>query len=118
MMNDKKFKVIYSDYLNSGLTVRDFCANQQVNEAKFFYWQHKLKGQLPQKKGGFVPVVFEAGQQDRALPVKDNQGFFPNPAIKDKTGTCEICYPNGVVVKLNGLTEAELLRSLLALTRR
>jgi len=118
MLNDKTFRAIYSDYLSSGLTVRDFCANQQMNEAKFFYWQHKLKGELPMKKGEFVPVVFDAGQQDKPFPVKDRQGFFPNQVPVDKTATCEISYPNGVSVKLNGLTEAEMLRSLLALTRR
>lgn len=118
MLNDKRFRVIYNDYLNSRLTVRDFCANQQMNEAKFFYWQHKLKGELPMKKGEFVPVVFDPGQRDKSFPDKDRQGFFPNPDPVDKTVSCEISYPNGVVVKLNGMTEAEMLRSLLALTRR
>jgi hypothetical protein len=118
MFNDNKFRAIYADYLKSGLTIRDYCANQQMNEAKFYYWQHKLKGQLPQKKGGFVPVVFDSEQQDKSLPVKDSQGFFPNPAPADKTVSCEISYPNGVCVKLNGLAEPEMLRSLLVLTRR
>ena len=118
MFNDKQFRVIYADYLKSGLTIRDYCANQQMNEAKFYYWQHKLKGQLPQKKGGFVPVVFDPEQQDKSLPVKDRQGFFPNPAPADKTVSCEISYPNGVSVKLNGFIEPEMLRSLLVLTRR
>jgi hypothetical protein len=118
MFNDKKFQVIYADYLKSGLTIRDYCANQQMNEAKFYYWQHKLKGELPLKRGGFVPVVFDAGQQDKPLPVKDRQGFFPNPAPADKTVSCEISYPNGVSVKLNGLAEPEMLRSLLVLMRR
>lgn len=118
MLNDKTFHAIYSDYLRSGLTIRDFCANQQMNEAKFFYWQHKLKGELPLKKGGFVPVVFDQGHQEEPRPVKGRQGFFPNTVPPDKTPTCEISYPDGVVVKLNGLTGPELLRSLLALTRR
>jgi hypothetical protein len=118
MLNDKKFRAIYSDYLKSGLTVRDYCANQQMNEAKFFYWQHKLKGELPLKNGGFVPVVFNNGQQEEPHPVKGRQGFFSNAVPPDKMGTCEISYPDGIVVKLNGLTGPEMLRSLLALTRR
>jgi hypothetical protein len=118
MFNDKKFRAIYADYLKSGLTIRDYCANQQMNEAKFYYWQHKLKGGLPLKKGGFVPVFFDAGQQEKPLPANERQGFFPNPAPADKTVSCEISYPNGVSVKLNGLAEPEMLRSLLFLTRR
>ena len=50
MFNEKKFKAVYADFLNSGLTIRDYCANQQMNEAKFYYWQNKLKGQLPPKR--------------------------------------------------------------------
>lgn len=119
MFNDKKFRAIYADYLKSGLTIRDYCANQQMNEAKFYYWQHKLKGELPLKRGGFVPVVFDHGRQDKSLPVKDSQGFFQNPPSPvEKTVSCEISYPNGVCVKLNGLAEPEMLRSLLVLTRR
>jgi len=119
MLNDKKFRAIYADYLNSGLTIRDYCANQQMNEAKFYYWQHKLKGGLPLKRGGFVPVVFEQGQQQGdPLPVKERHGSFPNTASLDKTVTCEISYPNGVSVKLNGLAEPEMLRTLLVLTRQ
>lgn len=45
MLNEKKFQVIYSEFLESGLTIRDYRANQQMNEAKFYYWQNKLKGQ-------------------------------------------------------------------------
>ncbi len=49
MMNEKEFRSIYNDFLESGLTLRDFCANQSMNEGKFFYWQNKLKGLLPPK---------------------------------------------------------------------
>ncbi|MFV0378271.1 MAG: IS66 family insertion sequence element accessory protein TnpA, partial [Mangrovibacterium sp.] len=57
MLNAQKFLSIYHDYLASGLTVRDYCANQHMNEARFYYWQNKLKDQLPPKQG-FIPVVF------------------------------------------------------------
>ena len=51
MLNEKKFRDIYSGFLESGLTIRDYCANHQMNEAKFYYWQNKLKGQLFAQKG-------------------------------------------------------------------
>ena len=54
MLNEKKFRAIYEDYLASGLSIRDYCANQRIGEAKFFYWQNKLEGQLLEIcSGGF-----------------------------------------------------------------
>ncbi len=109
MYNEKKFLAVYEEFLTSGLTIRDYCANHQINEAKFYYWQTKLKGQLPPKRG-FVPVVFENGEHlpSNQVPVRNNQEAF----------SCEISYPNGVRVKLNGLPNVQVLQSLLLLTHR
>jgi hypothetical protein len=118
MLNEKEFRAIYSEFLESGLTIRDYCANHQMNEAKFYYWQNKLKGQLPPKRG-FVPMVFRDGQNVRQSQVPDTvQESFLNPAAVDKTISCEINYPNGVCVKLNGLSDPRVLQSLLVLMRR
>ena len=121
MYNEKRFRAIYDEFLGSGLTIRDFCSNQHMNEAKFYYWQNKLKGQLP-PKSGFVPVVFENGEQARPLrvpaPVQPPSTSFSTSGATPQTVSCEISYPNGVLVKLNGLPDAQMLRSLLVLTRR
>ena len=115
MYNEKKFRAVYDEFLGSGLTIRDFCSNQHMNEAKFYYWQNKLKGQLP-PKSGFVPVVFENGEQARSSRVPAS--VQPPSEATTQTISCEISYPNGVCVKLNGLSDPQMLRSLLALTRR
>jgi hypothetical protein len=120
MLNEKKFRAIYDEYLSSGLTIRDYCSNQQMNEAKFYYWQNKLKGQLPPKIE-FVPVVFGNGhssvkpQVTGALQHRDPS--FLTPTAADKTISCEIKYPNGVSVKLEGLSGTGVLEPLLALMR-
>lgn len=120
MLNEKKFRAIYDEYLSSGLTIRDYCANQQMNEAKFYYWQNKLKSQLPPKRG-FVPVVFGNGHSSLKPQVPgalQHRGpSFLNPTVADKTISCEIKYPNGVCVKLEGLSATEVLEPLLALMR-
>jgi hypothetical protein len=117
MLNEKKFRAIYSEFLESGLTIHDYCANHQMNEAKFHYWQNKLKGQLPAKRG-FVPVIFENGRQASHVPaqVQDLSGTHSHPAVSIKTISCEISYPNGVSVKLNGFPDIQVLQSLLLLT--
>ena len=119
MLNEKQFRVIYSEFLESGLTIRDFCANQQMIEAKFYYWQNKLKGVLPPKRG-FVPVIFENGRQISQVssPLQNLSESCSQPAVSNKTISCEINYPNGVSVKLNGLPDTQMLKSLLVLTRR
>ena len=121
MLNEKKFRSIYDSFLESGLTIRDYCANQQMNEAKFYYWQNKLKGQLP-PQGGFVPVIFgneqNARQSQVPAGVQERKESLLTSATVDKTISCEINYPNGVCVKLNGLSDPEVLKSLLVLLRR
>lgn len=114
MLNAQKFLTIYHAYLDSGLTVRDYCANQQMNEAKFYYWQNKLKDQLPPKRG-FVPVVFNPRQQTSAVPFSGGSKRHQQPDISGEL-CCEISYPNGISVKLSGMTDADILRSLLQLT--
>jgi hypothetical protein len=118
MLNEKAFRGIYDDFLGSGLSIRDYCANQGIIESKFFYWQNKLKGQLP-PKSGFIPVLFEKGQQVSPFrsPARDSQGALSPMPIPTRTLCCEISYPGGVCLKLNGPVEVELLRSLLLLTQ-
>lgn len=121
MLNAKQFLSIYEGFLESGLSVRDYCENQQMTESMFYYWQNKMKGQLPPKRG-FVPVVFDNGKATRSsqipAPVQNRSKAFPDPAAANNTISCEISYPNGVCVKLNGLTDPEMLRSLLLLTHQ
>jgi hypothetical protein len=121
MLNEKKFRAIYSEFLESGLTIRDYCVNHQMNEAKFYYWQNKLKGQLPPKRG-FVPVIFGNEQNARPSQIPDTaherKESFLTPAAVEKNISCEINYPNGVCVKLNGLSDPRVLQSLLVLMRR
>lgn len=121
MLNEKKFRDIYTGFLESGLTVRDYCASHQMNEAKFYYWQNKLRGQLP-PKNGFVPVVFGDAHSSRPMqvpaPAQDRKAMFLNPAPAEKDIPCEINYPNGVSLKLNGFPDIQVLQSLLLLTCR
>jgi len=121
MLKARQFLSIYEGYLESGLTVRGYSANQQMKESMFFYWQNKLKGQLPPKRG-FVPVIFDNGKAIRSsqvpLTVQNRSKAFPDPTAANNSISCEISYPNGVCLKLNGLTDPGILRSLLLLAHQ
>ena len=121
MFTANQFQSIYKEYLESGLTIRDFCVNHHMRESKFYYWHNKLKGQLPPKRG-FIPVVFDnvqkVGASQIPVPVQNRSKTFPDPDVAGRTISCEISYPNGVCLKLNGLTDPEMLRSLLLITHQ
>lgn len=118
MFNEKKFKAVYDDFLNSGLTVKDYCANQQMNEGKFYYWQNKMKCHLQPKKG-FVPVLLKEGhiQPPMVAGTTGRDAAFAHADTCHQPLSCEINYPNGVSLKLNGLSGTEILASLLTLIR-
>ncbi|MFK1726802.1 IS66 family insertion sequence element accessory protein TnpA [Bacteroides fragilis] len=62
---------MYSRYESSGLTVRDFCANEVINEVKFYYWQKKLReSNLPIQS--FVPIVVDSESPSSGLSCTTN----------------------------------------------
>ena len=107
--------MIYDDYLESGLSIRSYCLNQRMNEAKFFYWQRRLKNQIEPARG-FVPLVIDNGLNNHRRLNPTNRAAQPD-AGPDKASFCEITYPNGVTLKLRGDADLETLRSLLFLAR-
>ena len=76
--------------------------------------QNKLKDQLPPKRG-FVPVVFNPRQQTSAAPFSCGSKQHQHPGSSGEL-CCEISYPNGISVKVSGMADADILRSLLQLT--
>jgi hypothetical protein len=121
MFTANQFQSIYKEFIESGLTIRDFCVNHHMRESKFYYWHNKLKGQLPPKRG-FIPVVFDHGSKTQAsqipVPVQYQSKTIADPEEVKNTLSCEINYPNGVCLKLNGLTDPEMLHSLLLLNHQ
>jgi hypothetical protein len=120
MLNVQQFRSIYDGFLESGLSIRDYCANQQLKESMFYYWQNKLKGQLPPKRG-FVPLIFDNGQKDQSSRIPatlQNRTKSHSAATANNAIFCEITYPNGVCLKLDGLTDPQMLRPLLILAHQ
>lgn len=108
MINEKIFREIYDDFLESGLTAKDFCANRQIKGAKFYYWKRRLKEELSPKKG-FIPMVFDSS------PGISSKNQIEH-GTSDQGICCEISYPSGVSIKLKQCPDMSLLRSLIFLT--
>lgn len=111
------FKEIYARYKESGLTIKDFCSNEGIKRKRFSFWKAKLKGPKTNAtaKGKFIPVKMGTG--GRALSGKTPASFF-SPDFTSSgqpQSACEIVYPNGVTVRLNGPVSSEILQTLIFL---
>jgi hypothetical protein len=114
MMTALQFKGIYEQYLSLGLSVRSFCHNEGIQEARFYYWQKKLK-KFQSNTAEFIPLVINKTIPSSELS-KGNPAFL-KPLIPSGGISCEISYPDGTTVRLTGCADYELLSSLVMLKR-
>lgn len=113
MWNLKEFESIYSRYESSGLKVRDFCANEVINEAKFYYWQKKLReSKLPIQS--FVPILMDSKSPSSGLSCTTNVDPAHSVVVPSEY---EILYPCGTTLRVKGTVNVELLKVLIQLTR-
>lgn len=115
MLTKQAFKVIYDDYLESGLSIRSYCSNQRMNEAKFYYWQRRMKSELSPRRG-FVPLVIDHDRFNQRALHANTRACQPE-ACPEQGSFLEITYPNGVMLKLHGDADLEMIRSLLSISR-
>ncbi|WP_407944143.1 IS66 family insertion sequence element accessory protein TnpA [Mangrovibacterium marinum] len=55
---ESSFKQLYREYLESGLSVRDFCSNQDFAVSTFYRWKKLLEDNEPSV--GFVPITINS----------------------------------------------------------
>jgi len=114
MFNASKFQKILSRQAESGLNVKDFCFNEGIPEATFYYWRKKI--QIPSSPKEFIPLVIKSpqtalkgryprGQQAEAsADQQENSGFL-----------LEVVYPNGTKLRIQNDLDLARLRELLYL---
>lgn len=92
---EKMFSIIES-WQESGLSKKQFCAEQSISQPVFYYWMKKYREQHFQAPEGFIPVCVQ------------NE-------VPRSNGIVEILYPNGVRLLLPGETDLGVVRSLIGL---
>ena len=119
MWTIQQFELVYDRFQSSGLSVKDFCANECILHSKFYYWKKKLieQKQLKEQSSDFVPIVFSGSNTQ--LPAKRKVQHKPilehnDPASGD---VFEIVYPNGVKLRVQAGADINQLRSLILLTQ-
>ena len=111
------FKEIYARYQESGLTIKDFCYNEGIHRKRFGQWKKKLEiaNSTVFLGGKFIPV--KMGVDGHVVSRNGRSSFFTPGSMSpvQPQGACEIAYPNGATVRLNGPVSTEFLQGLVLL---
>lgn len=91
---EKMFELIKTCQ-ESGMNNKAFCEQHGIGQAMFYYWKKKYNQSQLASEGKFISVR-----------IKDNQV---------QTGEIEICYPNGVRLKLSQGIDLSIIRSFIGL---
>lgn len=112
-MNEKKFIDLYQRQKESGLTVKEFCSNEVIAPATFYYWCKKLRSRnrLP----GFIPVVVNPISHSPEHNIIDKQVVHDQECPPNGT-KLEIEFPNKTVLRINGGFDLSILKSLIHLS--
>lgn len=92
----------------SGLSVRGFCAEEDISEPSFYGWRKKLAGRGQEK------VVTPNSRASRTGSVNSSNGqaFIPL-AVADAESVLEVIHPLGYRVRITGEVNAKSLRQVL-----
>lgn len=83
-----------TDQASSGLTIADFCAENNLKVPTFYSWKKKYRVTVPVEPEGFYTIT----------PKLD-------------TATRSLCLPSGLRVELTGLTTSEIAGLILEIDR-
>jgi len=109
MLNTSKFLKLQQRQIESGLTVRGFCANEGIAPSSFYYWLKKINNEANGKR--FIPLVVKS------------EGENVNPFLKSELPQgprtdyplLEITYPNGITLRVKNDLDLVHLRALVLL---
>lgn len=108
---ESSFRELYQEYLSSGLTIRDFCANQNFAVSTFYRWQKILREKEAPKE--FVPLLI--GKQ----PVANTDNHAVVSAERDKfiseENGLEFIFPNGTRLQVKGHVDPAFLKTIVHL---
>jgi hypothetical protein len=109
MLTKSKFENVLRRQQESGLTIKEFCSNEAIAPATFYYWKKKLKRNRDDHPD-FIPLVVKSSPALSGLRSADQ--------VTSTSGTdamLELVYPNGTRLRINKDLDLNQLRSLICL---
>jgi hypothetical protein len=111
-MNESKFLEVYRRHQDSGLTTKEFCANEGIAESTYYYWFKKTKHKRARQE--FIPLVVKPS------PPVPAQDFANNLRVRETGNTdegmyLEVEYRNGTKLRIKQDLDLTHLRTLVCL---
>ena len=104
-MNPHAFDKLHKEYKESGLSVHDFCSNQDIVVSSFYYWQRKFKKNSEVSRE-FIPLVIE----------EPSKCISPIPTKEiSNANHLEFIFPNGTKLVLKENIDLNLLKTIVHL---
>jgi len=97
-----RWREIVNRQAESGLSIREFCANEEVSEPSFYAWRKKFRER--QNEGA------DARKPRRAPDDPHNRGLFVPLELIDAAETLEVVHPLGYRVRIIGDVNPSALR--------
>jgi len=113
-MNDASFRELLNRHKESGLTVRDFCSNEGIPQATYYYWKNKLNKRLVQPTE-FIPLLV-----GNHLPAQRKDLLLrSNPATPEmhqqEIIPLEFVFPNGTRLMIRSQVDPAILQTIVHL---
>ena len=108
---ESSFRKLYQEYLESGLSVRDFCTNQNFAVSTFYNWKNKLESNATHPE--FIPL--QVGNQTIVRTDKHTEVSLANEEVTSEERKLEFTFPNGTKLQLKGHIDAALLKTIVHL---
>jgi hypothetical protein len=112
-MDEKKFIELYQRQKESGLTVKEFCSNEIIAPATFYYWQKKLRSR--NRLSGFIPVVVNSAPTLSQGNFEGNSFPPTSQTAHNSTTTIEIEFSNKAILRISSEFDLSMLKALIHL---
>jgi transposase len=114
MQKESRFYELIRLQQDSGLTVREFCSNEGIASATYYYWRKKLyrKG-----KKDFIPLIVKSSESSLTQAYNRNSKHCDYQPGKNAENDVllELVYPNGTILRVKNDLDLVHLRALIHL---
>ncbi len=115
MQKESRFFELIRLQQGSGLTVQDFCSNEDIAPSTFYYWRKKLQSRA--KKNNFIPLIVKPpGSALSQGYRKGSHHAIQTSQMTDDKVMLEVVYPNGTLLRIKNDIDIVHLRALINLS--